>query len=75
MVTIYIAIEKRREAGENGTIVAPYYSYFEQCISDLQGLVSNKRRIKVEEMVIDFPKYFDYNRVSELTLWKVEARI
>lgn len=75
VVIIYIAIEKRREVGENGCIVAPYYAYFEQCIGELQGLLSNERRIKVDEMLIDFPKYFDYNRVNELTLWKIEARL
>eukprot|EP00088_Acartia_fossae_P037924 TRINITY_DN3916_c0_g1_i10.p1 TRINITY_DN3916_c0_g1~~TRINITY_DN3916_c0_g1_i10.p1 ORF type:complete len:280 (+),score=26.82 TRINITY_DN3916_c0_g1_i10:39-878(+) len=73
---VYIAVEKRREASPGGQIIAPMFSYFHQCLhQDLHKTVINDRStVIVEELQIDFPQYFVYTRVPELTLWKIHIK-
>jgi len=68
---VYIALEKRRETSDSGEIIAPMYAHFEQCIGELNLAMINNKKVVVEELKIDFPQYFVYNRVNELTLWRI----
>ncbi len=67
----YIAIEKRCEAKKGGEIIAPMFEFFVSCVQELHNAEINDKKVLVEQINIDFPKYFVYTRVAELTLWKI----
>ncbi|KAF2879914.1 hypothetical protein ILUMI_26243 [Ignelater luminosus] len=63
--TIYIALEKRFVFTiADCDTVAPCYEYFLECINKL-------RSVTITEIRLDFPQYFQYDRVKELVLWKI----
>lgn len=65
---VYIALEKRYvfTLAELDT-GAPCYEYFLQRIRDMQKII----KWKLEQVAIDFPQYFDYERSKELVLLKL----
>jgi len=67
----YIAIEKRCETKKGGEIIAPMFEFFVKCVQELHNVEINDKKVLVEQLIIDFPKYFVYTRVAELTLWKI----
>jgi hypothetical protein len=50
--------------------VAPCYEYFLQCLQKAQ-LKPPGSQWQVEQLPIDFPQYFNYERVKELVLWRI----
>ena len=63
--TVYVALEKRyvftiRDCDS----FAPCYEYF---LENLRTL----KNVTAEEVSIDFPQFFHYERVKELVLWKI----
>lgn len=63
--TIYVALEKRYIFTiEDCDSVAPCYEHFLDCIKNLTN-------IRLEEINLNFPQYFQYDRVKELVLWKI----
>nr|CAH7724753.1 unnamed protein product [Callosobruchus chinensis] len=63
--SIYVALEKRYVFTiADCESVAPCYEYF------LQRLKQAKS-VKSEEVALDFPRYFRYDRVKELVMWKL----
>lgn len=65
---IYVALEKRYVftiADLNA--VAPCFDYFLQQLNKLKNVVC-------EEVELDFPKYFQYDRVKELVLLKISKK-
>lgn len=65
---VYIALEKRYVFTiADCDTVAPCYEHFIQCMKKLKN-------VSLEEVALDFPKYFQYDRVKELVLWKVTSR-
>lgn len=61
---IYIALEKRYVFTiADCDSVAPCYEYCLECI--------RKHNLKLEEIDLNFPQYFVYDRVKELVMWKV----
>lgn len=66
--SIYVALEKRYvfTIAECDT-VAPCYEYFIECINKLKN-------VSVEEVDLNFPKFFEYERVNELILWKISNK-
>lgn len=66
--SIYVALEKRYVfvLSECDTC-APCYEYFLECIEQCSD-------IKAEEVPIDFPQFFLYDRVKELVLWKITLK-
>ena len=69
--TIFIAIERRLWTDNHGNLVAPNFDIFKEHLEELSNLQINESKVLVEELKTDFPKYFEYNRVPELTLWKI----
>ena len=70
--TAFIAIEKRKHAGNNGEIIAPNFEIFLECLSNLNGINLNSNlKVSVSNIPITFKQYFSYSRVSELELFKV----
>lgn len=64
--SIYVALEKRyvfTVADLNA--VAPCFDYFLQQLQKLKNIVW-------EEVQLNFPQYFQYDRVKELVLLKIE---
>ena len=69
-----VAIEKRQRAGNEGSIIAPNFEYFLENLSHLNNLnLSKSVKLKVSQVDINFPQFFTYSRVLELTLWKIES--
>lgn len=65
---IYVALEKRYVftiADLNA--VAPCFDYFMQQLSKLKG-------VTFEEVELNFPQYFQYQRVKELVLLKISKK-
>ncbi|XP_059054009.1 methyltransferase-like protein 22 [Achroia grisella] len=72
--TIYIALEKRYVFTiEHLDSVAPCYETFLTLLNKdkMDDVVYNWT---VQEMSLDFPKYFTYDRVKELVLWKISSK-
>ncbi|VVD03255.1 unnamed protein product [Leptidea sinapis] len=68
--TLYIVLEKRYVFTlEHMDSVAPCYETF---LNLLEKLKLEKMWV-VEELSPDFPQYFQYERVSQLVLWKISA--
>lgn len=69
--TVLIAIERRLRTDEGGQLVAPNFEIFSQQLAALDTEVLNGQAVMVQQLNIDFPKYFEYSRVPELTLWQI----
>ncbi|XP_073946986.1 methyltransferase-like protein 22 isoform X2 [Choristoneura fumiferana] len=69
--TLYMALEKRFVFTiEHMDSVAPCYETF----LTLLDKVKAGSNWTVEQMPLDFPKYFTYDRVKELVLWKISSK-
>jgi len=72
----YIAIEKRQRTGSEGGVVAPNFEYFLENLSQLHlSKPKDNVKLQVTREDINFPQYFEYTRVLELTLWKIESYV
>lgn len=72
--TVYIALEKRYVfTVADLDSVAPCYEYFLQCLQKAQAK-SLDSQWEVEQLPIDFPQYFNYERVKELVLWRIISK-
>lgn len=70
--TIYIALEKRYVfTVADMESLAPCYEYFLAGIERLRL----ERRWRFESVPIDFPQYFEYERVKELVLLRLSAEL
>ncbi|XP_065172575.1 methyltransferase-like protein 22 [Atheta coriaria] len=66
--SIYIALEKRFVFTiADCDTCAPCYEYFKECLRQVKNA-------SIEELTLDFPQYFVYDRVKELVLWKVTSK-
>lgn len=71
--SLYISLEKRYIFTlEDKNVVAPAFDYFCEC---LEALIETSSDAGVEfhyqEIPVDFPQYFTYNRTKELILYKI----
>ncbi|KAJ6647468.1 Methyltransferase-like protein 22, partial [Pseudolycoriella hygida] len=67
---IYIALEKRYVfTVDDLESLAPCYEHFLSCIDKIRW----SKRWKFESIPIDFPQYFEYERVKELVLLKLSV--
>lgn len=57
---IYIGIEQRLRTDEDGGLVAPNFEIFKKSLEALHLRTVRDRRLQVEELRTDFPKYFEY---------------
>jgi len=72
----FIAIEKRQRTGNEGGVVAPNFEYFLENLSQLHlSKPTENVTLQVTREEINFPQYFKYTRVLELTLWKIESYV
>nr|CAD7437726.1 unnamed protein product [Timema bartmani]CAD7451933.1 unnamed protein product [Timema tahoe] len=71
--TVYIALEKRYvfTVADLDT-GAPCYEHFLHCLDQARSH-SLASLWSVEQLAIDFPQYFNYDRVKELVLWKIHS--
>lgn len=66
--SIYVALEKRYVFTiADCDTVAPCYEYFIDCVNKLKN-------VSIEHVDLSFPKYFEYERVKELVLWKISNK-
>lgn len=65
--TVYVALEKRYVfTMDDFETCAPCYEHFLDCLEANPG-------IKKELVSLDFPQYFQYDRVKQLVLWKITS--
>lgn len=65
--SVYVALEKRYVFTiSDCASTAPCYEYFLQCLQQI-------KKIKTEDVPLNFPTYFEYDRVKELVLLKITA--
>ncbi|CAH1169992.1 unnamed protein product [Phaedon cochleariae] len=65
--SVYIALEKRYVfTVADLESVAPCFEFFLECLGNLEN-------VTCQELQLDFPKYFEYDRVKELVMWKVTS--
>lgn len=70
--TLYIVLEKRYVFTiEHMDSVAPCYETF---LALLDRVKSPWNKWSVEQLPTDFPKYFTYDRVKDLVLWKISSK-
>lgn len=63
--SVFVALEKRYVFTiADCDSVAPCYEYFVDCLGRLKNVTK-------EQVPLDFPQYFEYDRVKELVLWKI----
>lgn len=68
--TIYIALEKRYVFTiADLESLAPCYEYFLAAVEKLRHV----KKWKLESVPIDFPQYFEYERVKQLVLLRLSA--
>ncbi|XP_074034479.1 methyltransferase-like protein 22 [Leptinotarsa decemlineata] len=66
-MSVYIALEKRYVFTlSDCDTAAPCYEFYLECLA-------NMKNVKYEEVPLNFPKYFEYDRVKELVLWKLTS--
>lgn len=71
--TVYLALEKRYVFTiEHLDSVAPCYETF-LALLDKVKTENVHTTWTVEQLPLDFPKYFTYERVKELVLWKITS--
>lgn len=71
--TVYVALEKRFVfTVADLDCVAPCYEHFLQCLSNIRRKPPGSNWT-VEQLTINFPQYFNYERVKELVLWKISS--
>lgn len=67
--SVYVALEKRYVFTiADCDTAAPCYEHFLKCVKKLKN-------VTIEEVDLSFPKYFEYERVKELVLWKISNKI
>ncbi|KDR21190.1 methyltransferase-like protein 22 isoform X2 [Zootermopsis nevadensis] len=72
--TVYVALEKRYVfTVADLDSVAPCYEYFLQCLQKAQERPAGSQW-QVEQLPINFPQYFNYERVKELVLWRIMSK-
>ncbi|XP_053606900.1 methyltransferase-like protein 22 isoform X2 [Plodia interpunctella] len=72
--TLYVALEKRYVFTiEHMDSVAPCYETFLSLLDKVKTDNAHSTWT-VEQLPLDFPKYFKYDRVKELVLWKISSR-
>ncbi|XP_069688046.1 methyltransferase-like protein 22 isoform X2 [Periplaneta americana] len=72
--TIYIALEKRYVfTVADLDSVAPCYEFFLQCLQKTCAKPPGSQW-QVDQLPIDFPQYFNYERVKELVLWRIKSK-
>lgn len=74
--TALIAIEKRQHAGQDGEVIAPNYEIFLKFLQEMNwSIVGSNMKVAVVNISIDFQQYFNYSRVSELNLFKIQSQL
>ncbi|CAG4947006.1 unnamed protein product [Parnassius apollo] len=72
---LYVVMEKRYVFTiEHMDSVAPCYETFLTLLDKIKSENSHSNWT-VEQLPLDFPKYFTYDRVKELVLWKIFSKI
>ncbi|CAG9793986.1 unnamed protein product [Diatraea saccharalis] len=72
--TLYVVLEKRYVFTiEHMDSVAPCYETFLALLDKVKTGNAHSTWI-VEQLPLDFPKYFIYDRVKELVLWKISSK-
>lgn len=72
--TLFVVLEKRYVFTiEHLDNVAPCYETFLSLLDKVKTENANATWT-VEQLPIDFPKYFTYDRVKELVLWKISSK-
>ena len=65
---VFLAIERRQsDPRDSDQVFASNFAYFKHKLDDLSLSVT------VKQESIDFAQFFQYSRVPELTLWRVES--
>ena len=71
---VFLAIERRQsDPRDSDQVFASNFAFFKHKLDALDGCNIGKLMVRVNSENIDFAQFFQYSRVPELTLWRVES--
>lgn len=72
---VFLAIERRQsDPRDSDQVFASNFAYFKHKLDALNGCNVGINLVTVNQERLDFAQFFQYSRVPELTLWRVESR-
>merc|ERR1719237_152284 len=71
---VFLAIERRQsDPRDSDQVFASNFAFFKHKLDALNGCNVGHLLVRVKQECIDFAQSFQYSRVPELTLWRVES--
>jgi len=71
---VFLAIERRQsDPRDSDQVFASNFAFFKHKLDALDGCNIGNLMVRVNNENIDFAQFFQYSRVPELTLWRVES--
>ena len=71
---VFLAIERRQsDPRDSDQVFASNFAFFKHKLDALDGCNIGNLMVRVKNENIDFAQFFQYSRVPELTLWRVES--
>ena len=71
---VFLAIERRQsDPRDSDQVFASNFAFFKYKLDSLNGCNIGHLLVRVKQECIDFAQFFQYSRVPELTLWRVES--
>jgi len=71
---VFLAIERRQsDPRDSDQVFASNFAFFKYKLDALNGCNIGHLLVRVKQECIDFTQFFQYSRVPELTLWRVES--
>ena len=71
---VFLAIERRQsDPRDSDQVFASNFAFFKHKLDALNGCNIGNLMVRVKNENIDFAQFFQYSRVPELTLWRVES--
>ena len=71
---VFLAIEQRQsDPRDSDQVFASNFAFFKHKLDALNGCNVGHLLVRVKQECIDFAQFFQYSRVPELTLWRMES--
>ena len=71
---VFLAIERRQsDPRDSEQVFASNFAFFKHKLDALNNCKIGQLLVTVKQESINFAQFFQYSRVPELTLWRVES--